>query len=228
MTAAARCAWVVIPAFNEGRMIARVVAEVVSAGFQTVVIDDGSADDTAAVANAAGAWVLQHPVNLGQGAGLQTGIEFALSRGATEILTLDADGQHQATDLHLLLEPLRNGTADFALGSRFLGSTVGAPTSRKALLKLATWFTRLSSGMALTDAHNGLRGMTGRGARRIDLRQNRMAHASEILEQIGRSGLPWVEVPVTIHYTDYSLTKGQTMSDSVNILLDLFARTLRQ
>ncbi len=220
--------WVVIPAYNEGEMIARVVRSVTGMGFDVVVIDDGSADNTADAASAAGAWVVRHPINLGQGAGLQTGIDFALSRGADHLLTFDADGQHQAADLHRLLEPLRDGRADFALGSRFLGSTVGAPGSRKVLLRAATWFTRLASGMALTDAHNGLRGMRRRGALCIQLRQNRMAHASEILEQIGKSGLPWVEVPVTIHYSDYSLAKGQKMTDSLTILLDLFARTLRR
>jgi len=228
MTADAEGAWVIIPAFNEEGMIAKVVAGVVAAGFDTVVVDDGSADDTVAAANAAGAWVVRHPVNLGQGAGLQTGIDFALSRNAAFVLTFDADGQHQPDDLRCLLEPLRSGKADFALGSRFLGGTVGAPGSRKLLLKAATWFTRLASGMALTDAHNGLRGMTRQGAMRIQLRQNRMAHASEILEQIGRSGLAWVEVPVTIHYSAYSLAKGQKMTDSLTILLDLFARTLRR
>jgi hypothetical protein len=94
------------------------------------------------------------------------------------------------------------------------------------MLKAATLFTRLTTDLALTDTHNGLRAMTRRGASAIRLRQNRMAHASELLSQIGESGLRYVERPVTIEYTAYSLAKGQNMRDAVFVLLDLFAHRL--
>ena len=84
------------------------------------------------------------------------------------------------------------------------------------------------TGLPLTDTHNGLRAMTREGASRISLRQNRMAHASELLEQIAASGLRHVEVPVTIDYTGYSLAKGQRLSDSVAILFDLSAQKLHR
>jgi hypothetical protein len=90
----------------------------------------------------------------------------------------------------------------------------------------ATTFTRLTTGLQLTDTHNGLRAMTRRGAAAIKLRQNRMAHASEFLSQIAGSGLRYVEQPVTIEYSAYSLAKGQNIGDAVLILLDLFARRL--
>jgi hypothetical protein len=95
-------------------------------------------------------------------------------------------------------------------------------------LRAATWFTRLTTGLKLTDAHNGLRAMTRRGASALKLRQNRMAHASEILAQIARSGLGYIEVPVTIVYTPYSLQKGQRVSNSVSILIDLLAGRLQR
>jgi glycosyltransferase involved in cell wall biosynthesis len=218
----------VIAAFNEGRVIARVIADVVRRGYRVAVVDDGSADDTAEAAAQAGAIVIEHPVNLGQGAALQTGIEYALQQGADQVVTFDADGQHRPQDIAVLLEALDETGADFALGSRFLGASIDLPPARRLLLKAATWFTRATTGLRLTDTHNGLRAMTRRGADVINLRQNRMAHASELLEQIAQSGLRHVEVPVTIEYSAYSLAKGQKLSDSIAILVDLSAQRLHR
>jgi glycosyltransferase involved in cell wall biosynthesis len=217
--------WVVIAAYNEARVIARVVGEVVRRGYRVVVVDDGSSDETAERAAGASA-VVRHPINLGQGAALQTGIDFALQQGAEFVVTFDADGQHRAADIEPLVAALREAPADFALGSRFLGHTVALPAGRRLLLRAATLFTQLTTGLRLTDTHNGLRAMTRRGAGRIHLRQNRMAHASEILAQIATCGLPYVEVPVRIEYTAYSLAKGQRLGDALGILFDLFARRL--
>jgi glycosyltransferase involved in cell wall biosynthesis len=223
-----RNVWVVIAAYNEAGVIAGVIADVRRRGYPVVVVDDGSADATAEVAGQAGAVVINHPVNLGQGAALQTGIEFALTRGADFVVTFDADGQHRADDIAGLLKALADNDADFALGSRFLGASIDLPPSRRVLLKAATVFTRLTTGMRVTDTHNGLRAMTRLGASHISLRQNRMAHASELLEQIARSGLRYVEVPVTIEYSAYSLAKGQKLSDSLAILVDLSAQRLHR
>ena len=218
--------WVVVPAYNEARVIAGVVSALERDGRRVVVVDDGSSDATAEAAAGRGAVVLRHAVNLGQGAALQTGIEFALARGAELIVTFDADGQHRVADIEKLVDALKVHRADFALGSRFLGSAVNMPALRRALVRAATVFTRLTTGLPVTDAHNGLRAMTRRGAFAIRLRQNRMAHASEILDQIASSGLKFVEVPVTIEYNPYSLAKGQRSGDFLVILLDLFARRL--
>ncbi len=217
--------WVVIAAYNEASVVHRVVGEVASRGYKVVVVDDGSSDQTARAASAADS-VIRHPINLGQGAALQTGIEHALRQGAEIVVTFDADGQHRAADIENLVRALEQSQADFALGSRFLGRSVDLPPSRRLLLKAATLFTRLTTGLRLTDTHNGLRAMTRRGAGMIRLRQNRMAHASEILAQIAASGLGHVEVPVSIEYTAYSLAKGQRAGDALVILLDLFARRL--
>jgi polyprenyl-phospho-N-acetylgalactosaminyl synthase len=218
--------WVVIAAYNEGAVVGRVVAEVKRAGYPVVVVDDGSGDETAGIAVAAGAAVIRHLFNLGQGAALQTGIDYALAQAAKVVVTFDADGQHRPADISRLVAALGEEQADFALGSRFLGEAPNLPPLRRLLLKAATLFTRLTAGLSVTDTHNGLRAMTRRGAAAIRLRQNRMAHASELLDQIGASGLRYVERPVTIEYTAYSLTKGQSMRDAVLILMDLFARKL--
>jgi glycosyltransferase involved in cell wall biosynthesis len=219
-------AWVVIAAYNEAAVIANVVAGLRRAGYPVVLVDDGSADRTGAIAADAGACVVTHPINLGQGAALQTGIDYALEHGADAIATFDADGQHRVADIARLLDALAANGVDFALGSRFLGQALNLPPSRRLLLAAATSFTRAATGLAVTDTHNGLRAMTARGAAHIQLRQNRMAHASEILHQIARSGLNYVEVPVTIEYSAYSLAKGQRLTDALFILIDLFARRM--
>lgn len=219
---------VVIAAYNEAPVIASVVADVRRASYPAMVVDDGSTDATGEIAARAGAFVVTHPVNLGQGAALQTALDFALAQGADVIVTFDADGQHRAADIAPLIAALAANKADYALGSRFLGGAVNLPRKRRLMLAAATWFTRLTTGLDLTDTHNGLRAMTRRGASRIRLKQNRMAHASEILHQIAQSGLAYVEVPVTIEYSAYSLGKGQTLSESLAILIDLFARRMHR
>ena len=225
----ARDTWVIVAAFNEGQAIANVVDGLIAEGFRIIVVDDGSADATAVVAAEHGATVIKHPFNLGQGAAIQTGLEAALLNGAEFIVTFDADGQHRASDATRLITALIKQHAHFALGSRFLGfPAVNLPLLRRVLLLLAAMFTRITSGLKVTDAHNGLRAMTRKGAQCIRLRQNRMAHASEILNQIADCGLRYVEVPVTIEYNQYSMAKGQKSRDLLMILLDLFARRLHQ
>jgi polyprenyl-phospho-N-acetylgalactosaminyl synthase len=218
--------WVVIAAYNEARAIGLVLAGLAGLPYRVLVVDDGSTDGTAHIAGHAGVEVLSHPINLGQGAALQTGIDYALLRGASHVVTFDADGQHRPEDIAALLTALAANDADFALGSRFRGGAIDLPALRRLMLRTATWFTRRTTGLDITDVHNGLRAMTRRGAGRLRLRQNRMAHASEILHQIAASGLRYVEAPVTIQYSRYSLAKGQRASEFVVILLDLFAQRL--
>lgn len=220
--------WVVVPAYNEQSTIQQVVSGLRRSFQKIVVVDDCSSDLTASLARAAGAEVMRHPINLGQGASLQTGIDLALQRGASYIVTFDADLQHRPEDVPLLLTALRESGADFALGSRFLGMAVNIGLSRRLLLKAAVLFTRLTTGLKITDAHNGLRAMTRRGANVLRIRQNRMAHASEILQQIAKSELSYVEVPVTVEYTSYSMAKGQRLGNSLNILLELLTGALQR
>jgi glycosyltransferase involved in cell wall biosynthesis len=201
--------WVVIPAFNESAAIASVVADLRAQARNIVVVDDGSVDGTAAAARDGGAVVLRHSLNRGQGAALQTGIEFALRRGAQAIVTFDSDGQHSPDDIPIMLAPLRSGKAEVVLGSRFLGTAESMPALRRLLLRLAVIFTRATSGLPVTDAHNGLRAFSRRAASTIHIQLDRMAHASELMDQIRHSGLAYTEVPVHVRYTHYSRRKGQ-------------------
>ncbi len=218
--------WVVMPAYNEGGAIGDTLKRVKSVFPNIVVVDDCSTDTTGAIATGLGAIVARHPINLGQGAALQTGIDYALSRGATEIVTLDSDGQHDPADAARMLAILKKRGVDIVLGSRFLGSAEGISGGKRLFLKAATAYTSLSTGLSLTDTHNGLRAMTRAAAQKIRIRQNRMAHASEILDQIAEHKLSYVEAPVTITYTDYSKAKGQRMSGAFSILFDQFVGKL--
>jgi len=176
--------FIVIPAYNEATTIRQVIRELIEFFPHVVVVDDGSSDDTFLEALSSGATLLQHVINLGQGAALQTGIEYSLRAGACVIVTFDADGQHCSDDVSKLVKPIFRGQAEIVLGSRFLGRAENIPPLRWFLLKGAILFTRLASGVSLTDVHNGLRAFSRKAAKNLDIKINRMAHASELIDQI--------------------------------------------
>lgn len=200
--------FVVIAAYNEESSIDEVAREVRSVYPNVVVVDDGSTDGTYEAACRGATYALRHLINRGQGAALQTGIEFALARNARFVVTFDADGQHCIEDIEPMVAPIARGECDITLGSRFLGDTEDMPASRKWMLWLAVLFTRVVNRVRVTDAHNGFRAFSNRAARRINITLDRMAHASELIDQIRASGLPFKEVPVRIRYTAYSMGKG--------------------
>ena len=166
---------------------------------------------------------LPTPLNLGPGVlPLQTGITYVLTRtNARYIATFDSDGQHSTDDVMAMVRRAHDEDLAIVLGSRFLEGTADTGTLKRIVLRTAAWVGSKTSGMKLTDAHNGLRLLRRDAAEKLDLHQNRMAHASEIIRQLGASGLPWAEQPVHIEYTDYSRSKGQSLWNSVNILVDL-------
>lgn len=209
--------FVIIPAFDEGAALEAVVREVRAVYPNVVVVDDGSRDDTYAIARRCATHTLRHLINRGQGAAIQTGIQFALLCGAQYVVTFDADGQHCVEDLAAMLEPIQGGQCDITLGSRFLGEAENLPASRRFTLQLAVLFTRFVNRVKLTDAHNGLRAFSRRAAERINITLDRMAHASEIIDLVKRSGLPFREVPVKIRYTEYSMSKGQSSRQAIRI-----------
>jgi len=214
--------WVVIPLFNEATVVGRVIEELLTAFEHVVCVDDGSTDGSAEVAEAAGARVIRHPYNLGQGAALQTGISYAREQpGAEFIVTFDADGQHRLVDAQAMVALARADDAAIVFGSRFLDDRTKPGALKRIVLKTAVVVTNLTTGLTLTDAHNGLRVIRVDAARAVNLKQDRMAHATEIVLQLGRTRLPYREFPVEVLYTDYSRAKGQSLLNSINILVDL-------
>ena len=215
-------AWLVIPLYNEATVVREVISQARTVFPYVVVVDDGSKDDSARQAAAAGAIVVRHPVNLGQGAALQTGFSYILEKtNANYVVTFDADGQHSTTDAAAMVAAAREEELAVILGSRFLQGPSPVGRLKRLVLRTAAAVSSRTSGMHLTDAHNGLRVIRRDVLVQLNLKQNRMAHASEIIRKIGATGLPWREFPVHIVYTDYSRSKGQSLWNSVNILVDL-------
>lgn len=218
--------WIIVPALNEARAIGDVVAELRAVFPNVVCVDDGSRDDTAQVALRAGAHVVSHPVNLGQGAAIQTGVEYARRQpGAETFATFDADGQHRVKDLLAMLERLRGGDVDVVIGSRFAGSTISAaPKLKQLILRAAAVLSPSSRRLHLTDAHNGLRVFDRAVAERLNLTMSGMSHAGEFIKLIDENGWRVAEEPVEILYTEYSLSKGQPLLNGINIVFDGFLR----
>jgi glycosyltransferase involved in cell wall biosynthesis len=218
----------VIPMFNEGFVIAEVVATARTRFSRIVCVDDGSSDGCHEMARTAGAEVVRHPVNLGQGAAIETGIAHALRDPAVRyIVTFDADGQHSVDDAAAMVLRAERDDLQVVLGSRFLGSTENMSGGRRALLRGAVRFTRMTTGLRLTDAHNGLRVLRRDAAQDVKLRLPGMSHASEILTLIARNRWTYAEHPVRIAYTDYSRAKGQRGYNALNIVFELAVNRLR-
>lgn len=218
---------VVVPIFNEAWVIGSVVSQLCERFELVVCVDDGSTDLSSRAASAAGGLVLRHAVNLGQGAALRTGFDYALTRDdITHVVTFDADGQHSVDDAEEMLRVAHSSGVDVVLGSRGQARPQGQPLSKRLVLRIALRVSRLTSGLALTDTHNGLRVLNRRALAVLVLRQRGMAHASEIEALIARHHLSWVEHPVTITYTEYSRAKGQGSLNAFNVIFDLVTARL--
>lgn len=217
--------YVIVPAYNEESVIRETVRGLVDAGYEVIVVDDGSTDQTVNVLKGLPIHFLRHAVNLGQGAALQTGMRYAQQLNATAVVHFDADGQHRVEDIARLLAPIQADEADVVLGSRFLSDTSTVPWRRKWLLKGAILINALFTGLWLSDAHNGLRALNATALGKITFQENGMAHATEILSEIRQHRLRYQEVPVQIHYSAYSQQKGQSAWHAFSILSDLFVRS---
>ncbi|MFD7410576.1 glycosyltransferase family 2 protein [Kitasatospora purpeofusca] len=217
--------WLVVPAYNEGPVIADVIEAARKTFPNIVVVDDGSTDNSVASIMETGAHLVQHPVNLGQGAALQTGMNYALKQpGSKYFATFDADGQHQTHDVEHMVSLLRTGDVDVVLGSRFIEQTGQVPWIKRVVLRTAATVSPTARKLNLTDSHNGLRVINRAAAEKLRITMNGMAHASEIVAFLAASDLRVTEVPVDILYTEYSRSKGQSLINGVNILFDISLR----
>lgn len=215
----------VIPAYNESGRIAATINCCRPFVDGLIVVDDGSTDGTESEAKLAGICVLRHKTNRGQGAALRTGTEAALRQGADIIVHLDADGQHDPAEIPSLIAPIVADSADVVLGSRFLGiKPTGMPLTRRLLLKAGRNFNAFALGIpkSVTDPQSGLRAFNAKAAGSVSFKQDKVAHASEILRIITRSNLRWLEVPSHVRYTPESIKKGQKNLDALRIAWQLF------
>lgn len=214
--------FVVIPGYNEAKVIRQTVEEVLAEGYKVVVVDDCSTDNTKVVLNDLPVYFVRHKINLGQGAALQTGIDLALKHGAEYIFTYDADGQHDCKDLAGMLDFMFQENVDIIFASRFLpGSKTNISGSRSFVLNIARYINYLVSGILLSDAYNGLRLLNKKAAGSIRISENKMAHATEIQMLVARKKFSFTEFPNNIHYNEYSRNKGLRNRDGIKILFEI-------
>ncbi|MGB8389718.1 glycosyltransferase family 2 protein [Mycobacterium sp.] len=218
--------WVVIPAFNEAAVIGEVIADVRSVFDHVVCVDDGSTDGTGEIARRAGAHLVRHPINLGQGAAIQTGVEYARKQpGAQVFATFDADGQHRVKDLAAMVGRLSAGDVDVVIGTRFARADGNRPPFLKRIvLQTAARLSRRGRRLGLTDTNNGLRVFNRKVADGLNITMSGMSHANEFIMLIDENHWRVAEEPVEVLYTEYSKSKGQPLLNGVNIIFDGFLR----
>lgn len=218
--------WVVIPAFNEAAVIGEVIADVRAVFDHVVCVDDGSTDGTGEIALRAGAHLVRHPVNLGQGAAIQTGVEYARKQPAAMVFaTFDADGQHRVKDLAAMVDRLCAGDVDIVIGTRFGGTESSRPPLlKRVVLQTAARLSRRGRRLGLTDTNNGLRVFNKKVADGLDITMSGMSHANEFVMLIDENHWRVAEQPVEVLYTDYSKSKGQPLLNGVNIIFEGFLR----
>ena len=223
----------IVPAYNEARSIAGVVAELQATEpeFEIVVVDDGSTDDTAAVARRAGAHVVQLPFNLGIGGAVQTGLEWARRRGCELAVQVDGDGQHDPREIEKLLEPILAGRADVAVGTRFAGAGTYRPSvARRIGIGVFAGLVSLIVRQRVTDTTSGFRAMN---ARAIELFADEYPYDYPEVEAtvlIFRHRLRLVEVPVTMRQREAgrsSITLFRSLYYMGKVSLALFVGLLR-
>ena len=217
--------YIVIPAFNEAGSIGKVIEDLFYYGYENiVVVDDASADKTSETVKTFNVFLIRHPVNMGPGAAIKTGIDFALFDGADIIVTFDADGQHLAKDIYNLVQPIILNESEITLGNRFLNKTSKVPIFKKIILKAGALLMFLMYGILSSDSHNGLKAISKSAALKIDIRSNGWEYCSEVIEEIMLKKIKYREIPVTVKYTDYSIKKGQKIYNSFYIFSKMFIK----
>lgn len=213
----------VIPAWNESKNISGVITSVKPLVDAVVVVDDGSSDDTYDLAKNHNITVLRHTTNRGQGAGLQTGNDYALSAGADIIVHFDADGQFLAKEIKDLIEPIKQGKADAVFGSRFMEKRSEIPFLKKyIIMPLARMFNSFLGIKGMTDPQSGFRALSRRVAEKIRIEHDDMAHCSEILMKVFKNNFRVKEVPTTVIYEEF----GQRFGGGIKIIKSIFIKKI--
>lgn len=196
--------FVVIPVFNEDRVVKSVIEDVKKSGFKNIiVVDDGSTDKSFAVSKKTDSIVIHHALNRGKGAALKTGVEAAKILGAESVITFDGDGQHDPSDIKKMISKIEMGY-DVVLGTR---SFEKIPALRRVGNIMGNIFTWLIYGLWVNDSQCGFRAFSKRALKFIDTQHDRYEYESEVVREIARHKLKFTEIPIRVLYTEYSQTK---------------------
>ncbi len=221
--------FVVVPAYNEEKTIAKVITDLIEMGFEFVVVDDGSKDDTYnIVSNVIKKYnkglICKHLLNRGLGAALKTGIEASLMEDADIIVTFDADGQHDPNDILNVSKPIINDEADVTVGLRDFKEM---PSSKKFGNRVMNLITLIFYGINVNDSQSGLRAFNRKAAETIVINARDYGVSSEIIGEVKRHNLRLIEVPIKTIYTEYSMTKGTNTGEGLKILVKLIINILK-
>lgn len=218
--------FIIIPAYNEGKHLAKVLRSIKKDGWENIiVVDDGSKDNTFQIAKQEGVIVTRHIVNRGAGAATQTGLAIARLYHADYAIMIDADGQHSSADLKKMLHTAEEKKVDVVIGSRFLGNNK-IPILRRIFNRIANLVTWAMAGLYVSDSQSGMKILSRHAMHKIHISSNGFEFCSEIIRQIGWYKLSYVEVPIAVSYSQDSMAKGQNFSTGVSTFFKLVIRSL--
>lgn len=190
-----------IPAYNEEKNIAKIIAGISEKGYSIIVCDDGSTDSTKIISEKMGVTVISHPKNLGYGAGIRSIFQKAKKMNFDALVTFDADGQHRISDINTVLKPIIDKTADIVIGSRFLdSSSKTVPKYREIGIKVITKLTNASINEKITDSQSGFRAYNKQVLESINPSERGMGVSTEILIKASKLKSKIIEVPIKILY----------------------------
>ena len=218
--------FVTIPAYNEEQKIGSVVGGIRKLGYQNVlVVDDGSSDHTLREVEEAGAVTISHLINRGKGAATKTALEAALILGAEVVVTIDGDGQHDPSDIKRVIQPLLDGKVDVVLGTRFKGKNK-VPFLRRVYNLVGNLFTFILGGVFVSDSQSGFRAYSKKALELIDTKTDRYEFESEVIHEVAGNKLSFLEVPIGVKYTKYSMSKGQGFKNGIKTAWKLLIKSI--
>jgi len=212
-----------IPVFNEEKKIESVISDLSKYFINIIAVNDGSTDSSRDILKSLDVTLLNHSINLGQGAAISTGFKYIQNlNNAKAVVTFDADGQHSVEDAKAFAKEILSCDEEVIFGSRFIKNKANIPFLKKIVLSIVVLFTNRFSRIKLSDAHNGLKAIKKDSLKKIDITIDGFGFESQIIHQVSKKNMTYKELPTNTIYTSYSKNKGQKLINGLIILEDLF------